>query len=283
MKADLDCLPCLVRQATVAVRLATDDERLQRLAVLEAVSQLQRLQPDTCPVELAHRVHTAISVVTRCRDPFRQVKAESNKRALYFYPRAAEVTCAAPDPMLAAAKLAAAGNIADAATESSFDFGAAIGVALSSEFALDDYPALQSELGPASVILYLADNAGEIVFDRLLLEQIGPGRVILAVKERPLLNDATLDDVPSADIWGLEALVTTGNGWVLPHLRGASERFRWAFEHADVIIAKGQANFEALSESDANIYFLLTVKCPVVARDLGAAVGDLVLRKGGKP
>ena len=279
MKTYLECLPCLLRQAVEAAGMATEDEELRREVIQTVLRELQTVPADARPVDIAPRVHAAVREITGCEDPYLEVKRESNRLALQAYPKAVELASEAPDPLLAAAKLAAAANIADSAVGRNFDFDAAMKRGLSGDFAIADYPQLKAHLERTSNLLYLADNAGEIVFDRLLLERLAPYHVTLAVKSRPLLNDATLDDVRAAGLDGLLPVVTTGDGWPRPDLRGASEEFRAAFRQADVILAKGQGNYEALSECDGNVFFLLIVKCPAIARDLCVNVGDLVLKK----
>jgi uncharacterized protein with ATP-grasp and redox domains len=281
MKTYLECLPCLLRQAVEAAQMATEDERVQQTVAQAVLRDLQDVPAEARPVDIAPRVHAAVREITGCEDPYREVKSRSNALALRAYSEAAELTSASPDPLLTAAKLAAAANIADSAVGRDFDFMAAMERALSGGFAIAHYPQLRTQLEHASHVLYLADNAGEIVFDRLLLERLAPRHVTLAVKSSPLLNDATFDDAQAARLDGLASVVTTGDGWPRPDLTGASRDFRAAFRQADVIIAKGQGNYEALSECNASIFFLLVAKCPVIARHLGVTIGDLVLKSAG--
>jgi uncharacterized protein with ATP-grasp and redox domains len=263
--------------------MATDDQALQHRAVETVLRELQTVSLDARPVDIAPRVHAAVRQITACGDPYRQVKSESNALALRAYPKAAELASTSPDPVLAAAKLAAAGNIADSAIGHSFDFEAGMGKALGQGFAIDHYSQLRAALEHADHVLYLADNAGEIVFDRLLIERFALPRVTVAVKADPLLNDATREDAQAVGIDELAVVVSTGDGWPRPDLRGASQEFRAAFQQADVIIAKGQANYEALSECNANVFFLLIAKCAVIARNLGIDIGDLVLKRAESP
>ena len=281
MKTYLECLPCLLRQAVEAAQLATEDERLQH-AVAEAVlDHLRGVSPEERPVDIAPAVHATVRRITGCEDPYRQVKDNSNRLALRAYPKASEIVSGSADPLLTSAKLAAAGNIADSAVGRSFDFEAAIQQAARNDFALSDYAQFKAELASAEHVLYLADNAGEIVLDRLLLERITGKQRTVAVKAHPLLNDATADDARTAGLDDCATAIVAGDAWPRPDLLGAPEELRTAFHDADIIIAKGQGNYEALSECDGKVFFLLTAKCPVVARDLGAAVGDLVLKKAG--
>jgi uncharacterized protein with ATP-grasp and redox domains len=281
MKTYLECLPCLLRQAVEAAQLATEDERLQHAVVEAVLDRLRDVSPGDRPVDVAPGVHATVRRITGCEDPYRQVKEDSNKLALRCYPKASEIVSRSSDPLLAAAKLAAAGNIADCAIGRSFDFEVAIEQAARNDFALTDYAQFRAEVENAEHVLYLADNAGEIVFDRLLLERMSGKQRTVAVKARPLLNDATADDAQTAGLDDCATVIVAGDAWPRPDLLGAPERLRTTFGDADVIIAKGQGNYEALSECDGGLFFLLTAKCPVVARDLGVAVGDLVLRRAG--
>lgn len=142
-----------------------------------------------------------------------------------------------------------------------------------------DTEAFVSAVRNAEHILYLCDNAGEIVFDTLLIEQLGPERVAAAVRGKPIINDALLEDAVAA---GLTNLVPTiGNGSDAPGtvLDDCHEEFRAAFESADLIISKGQGNFETLSDSDRPVFFLFKAKCPVVAETAGVPLSTHVLRR----
>jgi len=131
----------------------------------------------------------------------------------------------------------------------------------------------------AQNILYLSDNAGEIVFDKLLIEQLGPEKVTLAVKARPVLNDATAEDAGAAGLIDLVEVIDTGDDAPGTILETCSGVFRYFFEAADVVIAKGQGNYESLSDVDKNIFFMLKAKCPVIAEHLGCEVNQMILRR----
>ena len=281
MKTYLECIPCLLRQGVEAAQLATEDEQLQHAVVEAILERLRGVSPKERPVDIAPAVHAIVRRITGCDDPYRQVKNDSNRLALAAYATASAIVSASADPLLAAARMAAAGNIADSAVGRSFDFEAAIQQAARNDFALNDYAQFKAGVEGAEHVLYLADNAGEIVFDGLLLERMSGKQRTVAVKAQPILNDATADDARTARLDRFATVIAAGDAWPRPDLQGASDGLRTAFGDADVIIAKGQGNYEALSECDGKVFFLLIVKCPVVARDLGVAVGDLVLKKAG--
>ena len=137
----------------------------------------------------------------------------------------------------------------------------------------------QAALGRASRILYLADNAGEIVFDRLLIERMPPGKVTVGVRGFPVINDATMKDAEDTGMTELAEVIDNGSDGPGTILDDCSQSFRDRFDEADLIIAKGQGNYETLSEVDKDIYFLLKAKCAVIARDMGCQEDDMILKR----
>jgi uncharacterized protein with ATP-grasp and redox domains len=278
MKTYLECLPCFLRQAVEAAKMATEDPLKQREVVDAVLSLLTTVSASDRPPQIAARVHRTVRRVSGCDDPYCQVKKESNEAAMGLHPRAKELVAASDDPLQTAAKLAVVGNIIDSGVGLRFDLKAEIERANERCFATGDFDRFRKEMARASTVLYLADNAGEIVLDRLLIEQMNNRKVSVAVRAEPMLNDALLADAEFAGIHRLAALLTTGPGWSGAGVGACSADFLEAFTRADVIIAKGQGNYEWLSEAKANIFFLLMAKCPVVARDLGVEVGELVVK-----
>ncbi len=140
-----------------------------------------------------------------------------------------------------------------------------------------DVPAFRQAVDRAADILYIADNAGEIVFDKLVLEMLPRERVTVAVRGKPVLNDATIEDAEEVGISDLVDVIDTGSDAPGILLEDCSRPFKEAFEKADLVLAKGQGNLESLLEGPREVYFLLKVKCDLVARQLGCRAGDLVL------
>jgi len=278
MKTYLECLPCFLRQAVEAAKMATEDP-LKQWEVVDAVLHLLRaVSAGDRPPQIGARVHRAVRRVSGCDDPYCLVKKENNEAAMGLYPRAKELVAASDDPFQTAAKLAVVGNIIDSGVGLRFDLEAEIERANARGCTTDDFDRFREEMARASTVLYLADNAGEIIFDRLLIEQMDNKKIFIAVKAEPMLNDALLADAEFAGIHQLADLLTTGPGWHGAAVGNCSADFLEAFAGADLIIAKGQGNYEWLSETRANIFFLLMAKCPVVARDLGVEVGELVVK-----
>ncbi len=182
---------------------------------------------------------------------------------------------AADDPFGLAVKLAIAGNIIDLGVNGHLPADAlrtAVEQALGEPVhgLVDD---LRRDVEAADEILYLADNCGEIVFDRLLIEQLPTAKVTLAVRGRPILNDATRADALTVGLTDIVEVIDNGTDAPGTLLDDCSPAFRRRFERADLIIAKGQGNFESLSDVDAPVYFLFKVKCSVVADHVGEPIG----------
>lgn len=283
MKTHIDCIPCLVKQTLNAIRLAGADETLQERTLRDILTKISCMDMSSAPPEMGAEIHRLVRKQTGRKDPYADLKDHYNRFAMDAYPRFKRLITASQKPLETAVRLAIAGNIIDFGANLEIDQAV---VDLTIEASLTAVPfgdinAFSRALTDAEKILYLADNTGEIVFDRLLIEEIGPARVTMAVRGGPVINDATLDD---ARFCGLTDMIDViDNGADIPGtvLDACSDSFIRHFQEADLIVAKGQGNYETLSETtgDRNIYFLFKTKCPVAARDVGCEVGRMVIKK----
>jgi len=280
MKIYLDCLPCFLRQALVAARRATGDERVHRDVIDGVASSIPTVPFEATPVELGAIVHGIVREVTGVDDPYRETKRRDNERVCALLPRLRARVNASSDPMLTALQLATAGNIIDFGADVTIDLDRAIERTLTDGEGLADYPRLNEELASAGDVLYIGDNAGEIALDRLVVEQLVERgvRVRFAVRGRPIINDVTFEDAVCVGMQDLAEIVTSGSEGPGTSLARCDPAFVDLFERSSLILSKGQGNFEGLSDEEAPLFFLLTVKCPVVARELGVEMGKTVLR-----
>jgi len=283
MKTYLDCYPCFLRQALEAARMAGADERQQR-AVLERVLGALRqflcpTGPASTPPEIGDRVHRIVRQEVNDGDPYRAAKESSTRQALALYPRLESLLAEADDPLEVGIRLSIAGNIIDLGLDRRYDLWGTVERVLAQPFAIDDRAAFREALADAGQVLYLADNAGETVFDRLLIEALDVP-VVYAVKGGPILNDATRQDALAAGVNRVATIVSTGSDAPGTILDCCSEEFRRLYDESELVIAKGQANYETLSEEGPRVFFLLQTKCPTIARDVGVPVGSIVLRQG---
>ncbi|HSR37049.1 MAG TPA: ARMT1-like domain-containing protein [Desulfurivibrionaceae bacterium] len=284
MKTHPDCLPCLLRQAEATTRLVTNDPRQHHAIMEEVATLLARIDPTLSPPENATAMYRLIAERSGVADPFATAKEESNALALRLRPAVEEQIGAAADPLLAAIRFAMAGNVIDYGAHHDFNVEETLAACQEKEPVIDDYQELRRDLATASTVLYLADNCGELVFDGLCIEQLQQD-VTVAVKAGPIINDALLADAQACGLDRLCRVVTNTTACPGTPLASVSDKFRTLFDQADLVISKGQGNFETLSECRRPLYFLLTVKCAVVARHLAkysskpVAIGDTVLLK----
>jgi len=236
------------------------------------------------PAYYAYYIQLKVKEITGEEDPFREIKKISNQKALEILNRLNLEEILKPDPLRGALKLSAIGNILDFAILSEEEVFKKLYQLLEKDFSVDDYGSFKKDLENSQRVLILGDNAGEIVFDKVLvkvLKELGK-EVVFVVKGGPILNDATLEDAKEVSLTQLCKVIDNGNDRVGTDLSVASEEFLKEWQRADIVISKGQANFESLSSvDDKTIYFLLTAKCNPVAKQVGAKEkGELVFKKG---
>jgi uncharacterized protein with ATP-grasp and redox domains len=282
MKAELECLPCLVRQAKEMAMMTTDDSAMQKRIMRRCFAYMSETDLDKSPPEIAQGIGGIIVSITGVKDPYREIKAVHTEMALKMEPEMDRIVEASVDKFLSGLRLAIAGNIIDLGARervSHEDISGILREVIHEPLCGADPGRLESEIDEAENVLYLADNAGETVFDRKFLEQLPGEKITVAVRGGPAINDAILADAEAAGLDRVATLIDNGSGAPATVLSDCSPEFRRVFEEADVIIAKGQGNYESLSSSDANIYFLFRVKCNLVAEHSGFPVGSLVMLK----
>jgi len=214
------------------------------------------------------------------QDMYIQQKKDSNALALSLYNTYKQQVLHSDTPFDTAVRLAVAGNIVDFGISHSFDLELTIQHVLQTPFALDCVKELHDDIAKAQTVLYLGDNSGEIVFDKILIETMMHNTVFFAVRGAPVLNDVTIDDAMFVGMDTVSDVISNGYDAPSTVLEYASDEFKEIFNKADVIISKGQGNLEGLySLEQKNIYFLLMVKCDVVAELLGVKKGDFVVTK----
>jgi len=276
-----------VNEALNASRRVTRDEAVHARvlkAVLKKASQFSFTQP---PPYMGYEIHRIIREETGNPDPYKEIKAHLNKLALELYADLKKKVVDADDPFETALRLSIAGNILDFGVGNLTPEKAAKTLADTIEDALDyaipaeNIALLRQAIEEAEDILYIGDNAGEIVFDRLFIEQMPTNKVTFVVKGGPIINDATRDDAEAVGLPDIVSVIDNGSNAPGTILELCSPAFRERFKAADLLMAKGQANYETLSDSDKKAFFVLKAKCPVIARDIGCKVGDMIVCRNG--
>lgn len=231
------------------------------------------------PIILAQRIHRYVREVTGVDDPYREAKIRLNELAVRLVPEFSARIKASDDPMMQAVQIAIAGNVIDMGIRSHIseaDVRHSLNQALNSDF-LGMQEEFRKAVSQAGSILYLADNAGEIVFDRLLIQQLPVDKVTLAVRGAPIINDATRTDAMAAGLGNMVNIIDNGSDAPGTLLTDCSDEFIQKFSYADLIIAKGQGNYESLSDVARPIFFLFKAKCPVISEHAGYPLGSNIL------
>lgn len=284
MKTSLACVPCLVRQSMDALDRCDATPEAAEMHVREILLAATALDFAHSPPRLAGELQAQLRDITGCADPFREAKKRHNRLAAELIPPLAEAAACSEDPFASAVRLAIAGNVIDLGAKSGLteaEVRSAAREALARPLC-GDLESLRGAAASARNILYLADNAGEIVFDTVLIKQLRHARVTVAVRGSPVLNDATREDAEEAGIRSVAELIDNGSAMPGTVLADCSASFRRLFASADLVLAKGQGNFETLDEADRRVFCLFRVKCPLVAEHCGHPVGSHVVWQAGQ-
>ena len=288
MRTYLDCIPCFYRQALDTARIAGADEIIQKKIIDELSQLIPNFSLDVNPPEMGRTIYTLVRKITGVKDPFKEIKENSNKFALSLYPELKQEINNSEDRLLTAVKLSIIGNIIDYGAKNSLDVPKEIDYLFQGNFIINNennsttfkYKQFKKALNKVNSIIYLADNAGEVVFDRLLIEELVEElgkQVIYAVRGKPIINDALIEDAIFCGINKVAKIISSGSDAPGTLLKYCSPEFIRLYQNAELIISKGQGNYESLSEEDKSIFFLFKAKCPVIAEDVGCNVGDMVL------
>jgi damage-control phosphatase, subfamily I len=288
METGNDCLVCFLRQALATARRSTDDPQQHWRITAEVGALLAGFDPRIAPPENAVHYYRLIAQRTGVADPYWAEKRESNAYALGLEARTRELIDKESDPLLAAIQFAINANVLDDGAQYRLNREEAL-ASCRQPLVINHYPALRQRILQRSNILYLADNCGEIVFDKLLIEHLlAEGcQVTVAVRHSPIINDATPEDAVACGLDRLCPVISNGADVPGTPLSSCSEDFRRRFAEADCIISKGMGNFECLSEVRAPLFFLFIVKCTTVLNHLrsrssgnGLRIGSPVLLQG---
>lgn len=277
MRTYLDCIPCFVDQALRAGRIATDNEKILKRILDEVGMMLRDIPLESTPPETGMLVYEKVREITGEFDPYKELKIESAEKALALYPYLKRIVETSNDKLLTAIRMAITGNVIDFGPNRDFDIEEEIDDVLNKDFEIYDYDKFKDGLDKTNEILYLGDNAGEAVFDRILIAALKK-LVTYVVRDVPVINDVTYEDAIQAGIDEVASIVSSGTSAPGTILKTCNAEFKEAYNNSNFIISKGQGNYEGLSNEKRPIFFLLKVKCHVIAHDIGVNVGDIVLK-----
>ncbi len=283
MRTYLDCYPCFLRQALASLRLITREEAQQKRVLDQVMQALPTLPLEYPPPQIAKTVYGVIARETGVEDPYREIKAASNRQALAALSELTSIIEQKANRLRAAASLAISGNLIDFGVQhEGFKLSEGLNGQFPDHFDLDDFPSFEQQLPKSTKLLYIGDNAGEIVADKIFISQMKAANpqleVGFAVRGAPIINDVTIVDAEQVGMTEVATVINSGScAPALLEDEMSPAMFDW-FHHSTIIIAKGQGNYEALSRSKQAIFFLLQCKCPVVADDLGTPVGSTIFK-----
>ncbi|MFA5438130.1 MAG: ARMT1-like domain-containing protein [Candidatus Omnitrophota bacterium] len=287
MRVYLDCIPCFFRQALEGSRIVGASFKQQKKIIDEFARSIPKMPLNATPPEIARFGYGLLRKISNGKDPYKEIKQKSNRMALRLYGVLRKKVEHSKDRLLTGVELAIAGNVIDFGVKNNLN----IKEELRKILVLEDkvickepvfhYKEFKRALKKAVNILYLADNAGEVVCDRILLEEIRRAypqkSIYYAVKAKPVINDALIEDAKICGVDKIARVISNGTDAPGTIISLCSKEFMKIYKEADMIISKGQGNFESLSNEKRPIFFLFMVKCPVVAKETGCKMGSIVL------
>lgn len=280
MQASADCIPCVLRQALAAARRVTDDPWLHRKLLFAVMEHLPTLDFDRSPAELSFEAVRFVNKYLGVVDPYKEEKELYTKKLLALEHDMRRAVLGADDPLRAAIQFSLAGNAIDLGTLGPAEIEQELARdAMALEFAVDDYEELRAALAEARSLMYILDNAGEVVCDKLVIEQLSVPEISCVVRKAPILNDVTREDIESVGLGRLARIVDPGVEALGVPLSLCSTDFRTLFADSDVVVAKGQANFETLDEAERPVFHVLRAKCDHMADHFHIAKGACVVAR----
>ena len=275
-----ECLICQVKALEKRIEKYNIPVEKRNQVVGELIKEIASIDFEkSLSPEITSNILNKLRKSSDVEDPYLPEKSKGNSEMLARYDEFKKMIRGSDNPFDTALRLAIAGNIIDFGPTHVFDVEGTIEKVLVSDFAIDHSEQLQKEIEKAETILYLGDNAGEIVMDKLFLETLNHPNVWFAIREKPVLNDVTHREADEVEISKFARIISNGDDAPSTLLHRVSDDFRKIYNKADLIISKGMGNYEGLMfENDPRLFFLLMVKCPVIGRKIGAEKGDFVVK-----
>ncbi len=281
MNTRLECIPCIVNSYLRLAETGVIPESRQEAILRQLLRFLSEVEYNHSPPVLGRMLHSMIREHLQNPDPYLQIKEKYNRMILELYPSFEELVEKSQDPFDTAMRLAIAGNVIDFGAQYQLDIMDTINRVRGAKLAIDDSRQLRQDLKHADTLLYIGDNCGEIVLDKLFLESINVPKKYFVVRDAPIINDATLSDADMTGMGKVAKVITTGDNAPGAVWESASREFKDHFINADVVISKGQGNLEGLIDvPHDSIYFLLVTKCELVGELIGTRKGEFVVKRG---
>ncbi|MEN3186656.1 MAG: ARMT1-like domain-containing protein [Atribacterota bacterium] len=282
MKAQVECFSCNIRQAQEAAAVVCPEKDFLWRVSQRICMQYADADPNWTPAYMTSLAHKVAREMTGVDDIYYRHKKHYNRLALKLYPELKGFVGDGEGALERAVRVAIVGNIIDLGVYREVEVSQILEQLYTVQWGLYDFAQFEQDVRKAKTIVYVGDNAGEIVFDKILLEElkkVGIQEIFFVVKGGPISNDALLADFWEVGLDNFAQVLTTGKDecGIVPE-EGPSD-LQEVWKRADLVISKGQGNFESLSGRKETIYFLLKAKCVPVAREFGVKQGALILKK----
>jgi damage-control phosphatase, subfamily I len=282
LKLHVECIPCYIRQVLDAAKLVTDDQKILENIIRTSLKAAYEFDPDIVGLISQSKIQNAVKHLMPEKDPYKSIKKKFNEICMGMEDQINILIINSNDKFEASLRIALAGNIIDFGPKQHLSqkiIMNAIKKSLVQKLDKNNVLLLKSNINKCRKILFIGDNAGEIVFDKIFIENLPKNKITYAVRGGPALNDSTIEDAKMVSMTGTVKVITTGLAMPAAILPLCSKEFLDEYNRADLIIAKGQGNYEALSDENQNIFFLLKIKCPVISENFNGKykVGDIVV------
>lgn len=279
MELALECIPCIVNNFLKLLNQGGIPDEKKENAMRRLLDFISQADYHQSPPVFGKEIHKLIRQELNNPDPYREIKIKYNKLMLDMYPALEAKVHNAVDRFDAAMRLAIAGNAIDFGSQHHLNVMDTIEMVWDVKFAVNDSKQLREDLQTAKTLLYIGDNCGEIVLDKLFIKTIGIQNTYFVVRGAAVINDVTFEDARMVGMDEVATVITTGDDAPGAVWEMVSDEFKQIFRQADVVISKGQGNLEGLIDSPGNIFFLFISKCDLIAERVGAQKGDFIVKQ----
>jgi uncharacterized protein with ATP-grasp and redox domains len=279
MNIALDCIPCIINNYIKLIQNGSFSEEVKEENLRRFLAFISKADYKQSPPVLGREIHRMIRKMLKNKDPYSDIKQKYNRMILKMYSEFENMIKKSDDPFDTALKLSIAGNVIDFGCQHQLGIMNTVQKVLRSDIKNNYTAQLKNDLKGAEQVLYIGDNCGEIVFDKLFIQTIHHPDIYFAVRGGAVINDVTIADAEMVGMDEYARIITTGDDSPGAVWETCSEEFQTLFSQSDVVIAKGQGNLEGLIDVRHNIYFLFVVKCNLIASRVGANIGEFIIRK----
>ena len=272
------CIPCIVKQSyTLSRLLGVEDKNIQSQIIYDTINSLLNNKKVSTAPHFSIELQSILNKNLNGHSSFKEIKEKNKSNAEKYLKYLETMIETADDKLEMAVRISITGNTIDLGANPNYNLEKEINIITSSKINLDSLDKFKEDYKKAKLILFIADNYEEALFDKFLIEQLKPKEVVFAVRSNEILNDITLEDAKRLGIDKLCKVIESGSRIAGTDLDECTAEFLDLYKSADMVIAKGQGNFETLLSANRSIYFLFKIKCLVISEICGYPVGTGLL------